>query len=38
MALIRFEIEELEANEFPHSEVQVNEDCLDVGIVYLEGP
>ena len=34
MALVGFEIEELETNEFPHFEVQVNEDYLDVSIVY----
>ena len=36
MALVGFEIEELETNKFPHCEVEVNEDYLDVRIVYLE--
>lgn len=34
MALVGFEIEELETDEFPHIEVQVNEKYVDVSIVY----
>ena len=36
VALVGFEIEELETNEFPHFEDQVNEDDLSVSVVYLK--
>ena len=36
VALVGFEIEELETNEFPHCEAQVNESYLGVSIVYLK--
>ncbi len=36
VALVGFEIEELETNEFPHCEDQVNENYPGVSVVYLK--
>lgn len=35
VALVGFEIEKLEPNEFPHFDDQVNENYLGVSVVYL---
>ena len=36
VALVGFEIEELETNKFPHFEDRVNENYLGVSVVYLK--